>query len=204
MSDSGKRGLRAPLGPRIWHLCVDMQKLFGPGAPWATPWLEKVRPVVFGLCQAHPERTIFTRFIPPYRPDAAPGTWRDFYAHWSDVTRDHLAPEFLELLPELARLAPPAVVLDKPAYSPFFETDLDDQLRRRQVDGLIFTGTETDVCVLAGVLDAVDRGYRVIIVGDGVCSSSDATHDALMSLYHRRFRHQIEVADAAEVMAAWA
>ena len=57
--------------------------------------------------------------------------------------------------------------------------------------------------MLAAVLDAVDLGYRVIIVRDAVCSSSDRTHDAPMSLYHHRFRHQIEVADAEEVLAAW-
>ena len=37
----------------------------------------------------------------------------------------------------------------------------------------IVSGSETDVCVLATVLDAVDMGYRVIIARDAVCSSSD-------------------------------
>jgi nicotinamidase-related amidase len=31
---------------------------------------------------------------------------------------------------------------------------------------LTVTGSETDVCVLATVLDAVDLGYRVIVVRD--------------------------------------
>ncbi len=42
------------------------------------------------------------------------------------------------------------------------------------------SGSETDVCVLATVLDAVDLGYRVIVVRDAVCSSSDEGHDMLM------------------------
>jgi nicotinamidase-related amidase len=73
----------------------------------------------------------------------------------------------------------------------------------READGLIVTGSETDVCVLATVLGAVDLGYRVVVVTDGVCSSSDTGHDALMTLYHQRFSEQVETATAEEVLARW-
>ena len=43
----------------------------------------------------------------------------------------------------------------------------------------MITGAETDVCVLATVLGAVDYGYRVVLVTDAVCSHSDTGHDAL-------------------------
>ena len=65
------------------------------------------------------------------------------------------------------------------------------------------TGSETDVCVLATVLGAVDLGYRVIVVRDAVCSSSDEGHDALMTVYHQRYTEQIEVAGAATIMQWW-
>ena len=65
------------------------------------------------------------------------------------------------------------------------------------------TGSETDVCVLGTVLGAVDHGFRVILVRDGVCSSSDAGHDALLEVYHRRFSLQIETADAETVLSRW-
>ena len=38
---------------------------------------------------------------------------------------------------------------------------------------------------------------------DAVCSSSDEGHDALMKLFHTRYSEQIEVADAADVIARW-
>ncbi len=60
-------------------------------------------------------------------------------------------------------------------------------LRGRGADSLVITGAETDVCVLAAVLDAVDLGYRVVLATDARCSSSDETHDALLTLY-RPFR----------------
>jgi hypothetical protein len=40
--------------------------------------------------------------------------------------------------------------------------------------------------MLSSVLDAVDQGFRVIVVEDGLCSSSDAGHDALMTIYRTR------------------
>jgi nicotinamidase-related amidase len=198
------RGLRfGALSNRTLHLCVDMQRLFAAGGPWETPWLERVRPRAHRLCLAHPDRTVLTRFIPPYRGEQAPGAWQRFYARWPQVTGQRLDPRWLDLLPELAALVPPAIVLDKAGYSPFSNPELLDLLAARQTDTLVFSGTETDVCVLAGALDAVDRGLRVIIATDAICSSKDETHDALMTLYHRRFSCQIETAEIDEIIAGW-
>jgi len=73
-------------------------------------------------------------------------------------------------------------VIDKPGYSGFFGSRLMEFLAAKHVGTLIITGSETDVCVLATVLEGVDRGFRVIVVEDGLCSSSDQGHDALMTL----------------------
>jgi nicotinamidase-related amidase len=49
-----------------------------------------------------------------------------------------------------------------------------------------------------------DMGYRIIVVRDAVCSSSDEGHDMLMRLYHTQYTEQIETADAATILARWA
>jgi len=98
---------------------------------------------------------------------------------------------------------PPAVVVDKTRYSAFAGTTLFAHLQSRKADGLIISGSETDVCVLSTVLDAVDAGFRVILVRDAVCSSSDEGHDALLKVYHRRYSEQIETADAQDVLDRW-
>ena len=192
-----------PLTSRTVHLCVDMQKIFAPGGPWSTPWMPKVLPMVTELAGRFPERTVFTRFITPERPHDMPGTWQRYYARWRETTRACLDTELLELVSPLAKLSPPAVVIDKTRYSAFAEPALLQHLLQREADGLIVTGSETDVCVLATVLAAVDLGYRVILVRDAVCSSSDEGHDSLLELYHRRFTEQIETADAEEVFRRW-
>ena len=57
--------------------------------------------------------------------------------------------------------------------------------------------------MLATVLDAVDIGYRVIVVRDAVCSSSNEDHDILMRLYHTRYTERIETTDAAIILTRW-
>ena len=192
------------LGPHTVHLCVDMQNLFAEETPWHTPWMTRVLPVVVRVAERHPEQTVFTRFIPPGRPEEMQGTWRRYYERWRDMTLERLDPHLIELVPPLARLVPPATVVDKRVYSAFAEPGTQRVLEERQADTLLITGAETDVCVLATVLGAVDLGYRVVLLRDAICSSSDSTHDALMTLYHQRFGQQVDAVDAQAALAAWA
>lgn len=195
--------LRERLTPRSVHLCIDMQRLFSAEGPWPTPWLSRVVPVVRRIVAHAPERTIFTRFLPPFRPEDMPGAWRRYYAKWRHATLEHIDPALLTLVPELNEFAPPADVVDKTRYSAFANSELAERLRQRNADALIVTGAETDVCVLATVLDAVDLGYDVVLVTDGVCSVSDEGHDSLLDLYKQRFSEQIEAAGSASVLRRW-
>ena len=192
-----------PLTDRTVHLCVDMQNLFALDTPWHTPWMARVLPVVTRIAAHHPAQTVFTRFIPPDRPDQMPGSWQRYYERWRDLTRERIDPELLELTAPLRAVVPPANVIDKRIYSPFLESGLPALLRRRNAESLVITGAETDVCVLATVLGAVDLGYRVVLAVDALCSSSDETHDALLTLYRRRFEQQIETVDSETIMASW-
>jgi len=195
--------LPLPLTERTVHLCIDMQRIFSADGPWATPWMERVLPVVAEIAGRFPERTVFTRFITPVRPDQMPGMWRRYYERWRETTRERIGAHLLDLMPQLAGFAPPATIIDKSRYSAFAEPHLLAHLMDRKADGLIVTGSETDVCVLATVLGAVDLGYRVIVVRDAVCSSSDEGHDAQLRVYHGRYTEQIETADAESVLRRW-
>lgn len=199
-----KDGLQnGPLTASCAHLCIDMQSLFAAETDWHTPWMNRVLPVVERLVEAWPERTLFTRFIPARHPGEGHGTWRRYWERWSSMTLEALPPEAVELLPSLARFTPPAEVVDKRVYSPWVDSDLHQRLQARGIDTLVVSGAETDVCVLAGVLGAVDRGYRVVVAKDAICSSSDHTHDALLALYHERYGQQVEAATAAEILGSW-
>ena len=192
-----------PLGTTTIHLCVDMQNLFARETDWHTPWMERVLPNIERIAFAHAADTIFTRFIPASNAQAASGAWRRYYERWSSMTLDEMGPDMVELVPSLAELVPPAQVFDKTLYGPWLEGDLDHRLKSRGIDTLVVTGGETDVCVLAAVLGAVDLGYRTVLVIDALCSSSNETHDALMTLYHSRYGYQIETVTTDTVLDGW-
>jgi nicotinamidase-related amidase len=165
--------------------------------------MERVLPNAVRIVEAHPAQTIFTRFIPAEEPGQGRGTWQRYYQTWESMTISRLGPEMVELVAELKRFVPPAQVIDKRVYSPWLEGNLDDMLRGTKSDTLVVSGGETDVCVLATVLGAVDRGYRVVVATDALCSSSDETHDAMMTLYHNRYGQQVETVTTDIIVENW-
>ncbi|MCA1385876.1 MULTISPECIES: cysteine hydrolase [unclassified Bradyrhizobium] len=185
------------------HLCIDMQNIFAPDGLWATPWMERVLPTVVSVVARHAERTIFTRFITPQDPEDRPGQWQSYFRRWRQATRRHLPSSALELVPALARFVPPAAMIDKSAYSAFSNPGLARLLVEKNVGTVVISGAETDVCVLSTVLSAVDLGFRIVLVEDALCSSSDVGHDALMTMYRTRFHGQVDLVTAEELAEVW-
>lgn len=193
----GSAGLKfGALGKSAIHLCVDMQRIFAEATPWHTPWMRKILPQVCALVERCPGKTVFTRFIPPPNPAAAQGAWKRYYERWENMTLEKLERGMTDLVPELQLFTPPALVVDKKLYSPWFGTELHHLLQEQRCDTLLFSGGETDVCLMAAVSGAIDLGYRVVIVNDAICSSTDETHDAMLEVYYDRYEMQIELVDA--------
>lgn len=119
------------------------------------------------------------------------------------MTIDNLGAEMLDLVPDLQKFTPPARLIDKYVYSPWLGTDLHEQLQKGHIDTLVITGGETEVCVLASVMGAIDLGYRVIVVRDALCSSEDDTHDKMIDIYCERFEMQIEAVSTRTILNSW-
>jgi nicotinamidase-related amidase len=98
--------------------------------------MDRVLPVAAALANRHPERTVFTRFIPPERPDQMPGMWRRYYMRWRLATRECLDLRLLELMPPLAALCPPATVIDKTRYSALADSRASAPTRGGRADRL--------------------------------------------------------------------
>jgi len=192
-----------PPGESAVHICVDMQRMFAEATEWKMPWLPRVLPNILALTAAHPERTLFTRFIPARKPGEGAGMWRHYYKRWEAMTIDRIGPEMVGLVPDLAQFVPPARTFDKHVYSPWIGSDLHQQLRSDGIDTVIITGGETDVCVLATMLGAIDWGFRVILATDALCSSADETHDAMMNVYMNRFGQHVECVTPQTLLNSW-
>lgn len=81
-----------------------------------------------------------------------------------------------EIDPRLGRRDDEPVIAKKFA-SCFFETDLADRLRRTDVDTLVITGCTTSGCVRATAVDAMQHGFRPIVVREAVGDRLAAAHE---------------------------
>ena len=84
----------------------------------------------------------------------------------------------------------------------------DDAAFARHVTGLapsalVLSGVETDVCVLATAMSAVDLGYRTVIAVDAVTSSVTESHQACLDHVYPRYDQQIELASVDQIISGW-
>ena len=180
---------------------VDMQRVFQEATPWRVPGFDDILPAVERLATWDQARTLFTRFWTPAVPEDARGWWRQYYRRWPEVTLKRLPPDRFELVEPLRRLAPAAVV-DKDTFSAFAAPGFAMALGRLGADTLVLAGVETDVCVLATALDAVDLGYRAVVVRDATASAAPEAHTAMVKTVYPRYEPQIQVATTEEVLTA--
>jgi nicotinamidase-related amidase len=185
----------------IRHIVIDMQRLFAEETVWHTPVMAEILPNVLKLTNAYPENTLFAKFMVPHTPEHAPGSWETYYRRWSMLTTGQMDPAMQDLMAPLAAVAPKTALVEKTTYSIFGIEGFANRLRQENVDTIIFSGVETDVCVLASVFDAVDAGFHVVVATDAVGSSSPLSHDAILAHVLPRMPDQIELATTAELIA---
>ncbi len=192
-----------PLDASTVHICIDMQRLFQRNTVWASDAVDKVLPRVEQLARHASERTLFTRFITPQRAEDCEGAWRRYYRAWSSVTLERMDPVLLDLVAPLPELAAPNRIFDKTTIDAFACDSFRDALNRLAPTALIFSGVETDVCVLASLFSATDAGFRCILASDAAGSSSAEGHAAVLEAIMPRFDQQIEVATTECILANW-
>ena len=94
------------------------------------------------------------------------------------LVRGEVGYDFVEALRPQAG----EIVIDKPGYSAFAHTMLQQALTRRGIETLIITGVTTEVCVSSTLRTAVDLGYRCITVSDACASGDPALHKAALAM----------------------
>jgi len=79
-----------------------------------------------------------------------------------------------EVIPELAKYK--GEIIPKKTFSSFFDTPLEDKLKKLKPDKLVVCGVCTHICVLSAVADARIRGYEVEVPVDCVASFDEKGH----------------------------
>ncbi len=87
-----------------------------------------------------------------------------------------------------------AEVVEKATFSCFGEPAFCSWLEALGVSQLVISGIEAQVCVAQTVLDAIERGYEVFIVSDGIDARTEARKEAGLL----RMRQAGAVQDCAE------
>ena len=74
------------------------------------------------------------------------------------------------------------IVIEKTTYSGFYNTRLDEILKKLGVKNLRLTGCVTHICVMFTASDAVLRDYKVTVVKEGIAGLSKEDHDAALRI----------------------
>ena len=78
-------------------------------------------------------------------------------------------------------------LLGKKYASCFFGTDLVPRLTSRRVDTLIIVGCTTSGCVRASAVDALQNGFRPMVVREAVGDRSVAAHEQSLFDLHAKY-----------------
>jgi nicotinamidase-related amidase len=98
---------------------------------------------------------------------------------------------------------PDELVVRKRWYDAFAGTPLDGALRARGVDTLVVTGTMTDICVLATVVGAFNREYRITVVEDAVTTLWPEIQRATLDIIGRAYGRITSTKEVADVVGGW-
>lgn len=104
------------------------------------------------------------------------------------------------LIAELGPEASDIVVSRLHGLTPFTQTSLDQILRNLKVDTIIVTGVSINIGILGTVISAVDLGYNVVLVRDGVCGVPRQYAEAVLE---HTMALLATVVHSQDVAAAW-
>ena len=205
----------APEPGRTALLVVDMQRGFlDPGEAMEVPPAREMVPTLRVLIDAFRARSapvVFTEFVysekipllvgrlHPEHLRAAAGAAHGFGVPSSSCLEGDPS---VETVPALAP-RPDELRIRKHWYDAFAGTPLDGALRARGITSLVVTGTMTDICVLATVVGAFNREYRVTVVEDCVATLWPEIQRATLDIIGRAFGRVTAAKEVLAALAAW-
>jgi nicotinamidase-related amidase len=107
-------------------------------------------------------------------------------------------PDYGELRTEVG-LSDRDIVVTKHGWNAFYGTELDLELRRRKITGIVLAGISTSIGVESAARAANERGYELTIVTDAVTDTSERAHLNSLEMIFPRIA---ELATTEEVLTA--
>ena len=107
-------------------------------------------------------------------------------------------PDYGEFRREL-KLGTGDIPITKRGWNAFYGTELDLELRRRKITGIVLAGISTSIGVESAARAANERGYELTIVTDAVTDTSERAHLNSLEVIFPRIA---ELATTEEVLTA--
>jgi ureidoacrylate peracid hydrolase len=184
---------------RCVHVDIDMQNAFV--EPGSLAWVPEAKSLIPNINQisravrASGGLNVFTRWLVA---DPATAPWRSYF---DDEVMAALHRSFshgssaFELSAELD-VSPEDQVIDKTRFSALIPgtSPLEAILRERDAEVVIVTGTLTNMCCESTVRDAMQFGYKVIVVPDATAAPSDDIHNRSINAMAVSFSDIVETA----------
>lgn len=187
-------------------IVVDMQNYFmADGQLGCCPVARDIVPNVNRLARTMRETGGHVVWIRNAAPQETLKSWANLHALYSDENRETriagltAGSEGHALWGELD-VDPQDLCVEKTRYSAFIRgaSDIEAQLRDRNIDTVIVTGVATNVCCESTARDAMMLGFRTIMVSDANAAPSDEEHNGTLISFMLFFG---DVQDTDEIVA---
>ena len=94
------------------------------------------------------------------------------------------------------------IIVSKRYASAFFGTHLGAALTAQRVDSLVIVGVSTSGCVRASAVDALQYGYRTIVVADCVIDVDQEAHRVNLRDIQRKYGEVLKLEQVLEVISS--
>jgi nicotinamidase-related amidase len=103
-------------------------------------------------------------------------------AKWTSSRKDAkpsqipLAPDFLEITPEI-KTQSGDIFVTKHTWGAFYETGLEEELKKRNITGIVIGGISTSIGVEGTARQASERGYNITFAEDAITDMFAEAHE---------------------------
>jgi len=108
---------------------------------------------------------------------------------------------FTDPVPEI-KSCPEDILIEKSSWNAFYETSLDDELKKRKVTQLVFAGISTSIGVEGTARAASELGYNLIFITDALTDRVKEAHDNSINNIFPRIGELGTVMDITRILSS--
>ena len=143
-------------------------------------------------------------YSPHYYEDDEFETWEDLNPidqKMFDARMYDVEGEGSNIVPELEPDDNTFVLGSHKHLSGFWANDIDVQLSKRGIDTIVLAGMAANLCVESHLRDAIENGYKVLVVNDATAAPGEEMLEAAQTNYKMIAHETAEAADVADRLA---